>query len=277
MIKEYDLIGLIPFITRESIENLLDPEEITVFDSIVNGVQGGEITHQPQIPVGQLLTIMEHLGIDPIWGKEGTKVYRMNLGDRLPIFIIAPDPATDSIPVEVLERQFIAFDKLDDLVLAILAETKAIRDRGEEAKVYAEDHPEFDSVGFISFQANKVWTIASPQIEASKGEPTQFALLHTLIQSNEGRVELAQRMATGQLMSATEYMDSYLGLQSRTPDAAKILRRKEQEVTIDLMSGKLSDVYKRRFLPQAPAPMPDIVVPPAQADQGGDVPAGQGE
>ena len=273
-IENYDLLGLIPFLAREDAAAILSPDELAIFNSIVDGVQGGAITHQPQITPSQIADIMDKLNVLPVWGKEGTKVYRMNLGDRLPIFIIAPDPEHDSVPPEVLTRKFVSADDLDGLVTLIQGTLADLSAGGVTGTVLPEDHPEFDSVGFICQEANTVFTITTTAIDASKDKPTKYAMLQGLIQSNEGRVELAKRIATGQLMSAEEFMAQYMALQPRTPEAAKVLRRKEQEVTIDLMSGKIADNYKKRYLPRAAAPVipmiptqpTDTVVP----DQGGE-------
>lgn len=239
--------GLVPYITESHLERL-DPYDQALIQAELEKVANGSLEHQEDINHRRVEIIMGILGVSPVWGREGRKVYRFNFNERVLIFTVVPDPATDLLPPEVLTREFIDCQSLPDLINQMHAYAKGVRDLdGQEVGLYPEDHPEENAVGFFAPAANRVWLLSGPQAVAdikAENHGGWAQVLH-LIQSNMGRVELAQRVATGALISVEEFQAQWEKLTGEIPAPDG---RKKNEIVIDLLAGQLSDRYKARYL-----------------------------
>jgi len=236
-----DLTGLVPRITREGVQAALDPYELQIFEALVSKK---DLEHHPEVPVQQLLNIMEKLNIIPVWGLQdsrGAQVYRMHFGDCVPVFTVVPG-LDDVIPSEVLTRTWTTCASLDELVDEIRVRV------APEDHLFPEDHPELSSVGFICPELNHVWLVSSDVIASSALVPTRYAQVFALIQTNEGRVELARRLITNDLMTHEDFQAQFPEPPKRSPEAEKALRRHQQENIVNTMTAAVSGAYSRRFL-----------------------------
>lgn len=239
--------GLVPYITDAHLDRL-DPYDRELIQGELEKVAGGSLEHQENIQPRRVESIMSILGVTPVWGREFQKVYRLNINERVLVFAVVPDPESDGVPPEVLTREFIDCTSIPDLLEKMNAWAKGVRDLdGREAVIYPEDHPEENAVGFFAPDANRVWLLSGPQaVEDIKAENNGgWAQVLHLIQSNMGRVELAQRVAQGLLISVEEFQAQWEKLTGEVPAPDG---RGKNEIIIDLMSGQLADRYKARYL-----------------------------
>ena len=52
----------------------------------------------------------------------------------------------------------------------------------------------------------------------------------------------------GKLQTQAEFMEQIAGLNALTPQPTRVARRQQEEITIDLLSGKIADRYKERYM-----------------------------
>ena len=237
-------VGLIPYISQEDLGKLTDEGQAIIARELAKAE--GSMAFQEDLSVEQIRGLMEALDVTPIWGREGLVVYRFSVDGKIMTFGIAPDPAKDLIHPSILERKFIACESIEGLVSTILAAVAS----SPGIEVFPEDHSEESAIGFISPQLNTVWLlhtdIVGRNLEA--GEVGPWAQIPHLIQSNQGRLAMAFMLSKGKLQTTSEYLEQVAGLNALTPQPTRVARRQQEEITIDLLSGKIFDRYKERYM-----------------------------
>ena len=236
-------LGLIPAITQADLDKLNDAGQQVIARELAKA--SGPMAFQDDLTPEQIRDLMEALDVPPIWGREGLVVYRLSIEGKVLTFGIAPDPEKDLIHPNILTREFITCESIQDLISTIQAEID-----GQGVEVLPEDHPEENSIGFISPQLNKVWLLATDIVgkNLEAGEVGPWAQVGHLIQSNQGRLALALMITRGSLQTQAEFMEQIAGLNALTPQPTQVTRRQQQEIVIDLLAGKIADRYKDRYM-----------------------------
>ncbi len=202
-------IGLVPTLTLEEMAKVLAPQDIPL---LLSG--STQMASNEAISPNHLRTLMEALNIIPVWGREGTMVYRFNFEGTVRVFMVVPDPAVDYIPADILEREWANAPSLVDLIRILL--------HVAPGDIVPEDHPEEQSIGFLCPEANKVWLLHMDLVtEALQGtEIDEWPQVRSLICTNEGRMQLASYLNQGTLMKKDEFIKRYGAI---TPSPRRVL------------------------------------------------------
>jgi hypothetical protein len=222
------------------------PEMVKDFLAAEAAREPGPLQHRSEIDTDMVRTVMEHLGVQPVWGRQGTMTYSLDLDGRVLVFSIVPDPGKDLIQPEFLTREWEETESLTELIEAVDAWCRGHRDlEGLPAEVVAEDHPEENAIGFFAPAINRVWLLPVDILTKNlmEGDLGRWAAVPHLIQSSTGRAVLAQMLADGKLQSQAEFLRS---LSPQNPAGPSSKRR--SEIIIDLMSGQIAERFKTRYL-----------------------------
>ena len=198
---------------------------------------------------------MEELDITPVWGRDGLVVYRFNLEGKVVVFGLAPDAEKDLIPADILERVWIGNSSIPMLLHNLLDWASGCRLVEEYPLLVPEDHPEEGCIGFLAPTHNRVWLIPADVVgkDLEANNVGDWAQVPHLIQSNQGRLELASRISNNKLQTNAEFKAQFEQLAQRTPQPQSITKRQQQTIIVDLLSGQLSDRYKTRYMPKKEA------------------------
>ena len=206
----------------------------------------GPLQHRDEIDPHMVRSVMENLGIQPVWGRQGLLTYSLDLDGRVLVFSIVPDPAKDFVDPVFLTREWEETESLTELIEALDGWCRGRRDlEGLEATLVSEDHPEENAIGFFAPAINRVWLLPTAALTQNllNGELGRWAAVPHLIQSSTGRRVLAQLLADGKLQSQADFLKS-LGPQNPAGPSSK----RRSEIIIDLLSGQLADRFKYRYL-----------------------------
>ena len=248
--SQLNAIGLVPNLTHEDLLGLSEEQRILIGREYS---REASITPelQPDITPEQVRTIMEALNVVPVWGRDGLVVYRFALEGKVLVFGLSPDPETDYVPANILEREWIPNASIPEFIQNMVdwVRGQMLVDPTTPLLV-PEDHPEEGCIGFLAPDHNKVWLIAAEQVgkDLSDGITGGWAQVPHLIQSNQGRLELAARISHNTLMTEEQFKASFESMAQRTPQPNAITRKEQQAIVIDLLSGQLSERFKTRYL-----------------------------
>lgn len=232
--------------TLDAVQASEYPEMVKDFLAAEAAREPGPLQHRAEIDTDMIRTVMEHLGIQPVWGRQGMLTYSLDLDGRVLVFSIVPDPGKDLIQPEFLTREWEETESLTELIEAVDGWCRGRRDlEGLPAEIVAEDHPEENAIGFFAPAINRVWLLPTAALTQNllNGELGRWAAVPHLIQSSTGRRVLAQLLADGKLQSQADFLKS-LGPQNPAGPSSK----RRSEIIIDLLSGQLADRFKNRYL-----------------------------
>lgn len=218
----------------------------------------GPMGHRAELNADAIRLLAQELDLHPVWSRDGVLVYSLNVEGTILVFAIAPDIEKDLVPVDALEREWVVCSSIPDLIDQMVAWAKGVRElEGETPKLYVEDHPEERAIGFYTPDTNRTWLLSTATVvEGLEAQNAgDYAFVPHLIQSNMGRIELASRIANGALITQTEFMQQW-GKESMSAEelAAAMEQglnghpRRKSDIIIDLMSGRLADRFKARYL-----------------------------
>lgn len=246
---QINALGLIPYITAEDLQKLSQEGQALIQRELSRAETS--MAFQDDLSTEQIRNLMEALEVLPVWGREGMVVYRLIVEGKTLVFGIAPDIEKDTIPVNILEREFIVCESIPDLLDKMVAWAKTL-DPATLGVLLPEDHPEERSIGFIAPDANKVWLLDIDIVgkDLLAENTGNWAQVPHLLQSNQGRLELGYRIIQGRLQTQEEFQAQFNDLSNRTPQPGQVTRKQQQEIIIDLLSGQLSSRYKDRYLPK---------------------------
>lgn len=242
-------LGLIPIITQDDLDKLNDEGRAVITRELAK--VEGKLTHQEDLTPVQIRDLMEALDVSPIWGRDGMVIYRLSIAGKILVFGLFPDVEKDLVHPDILDRQFIACESIEDLVEKMLKATLSYHvDTGHNAELLPEDHPEESAIGFICPQLNTVWLLNTEVVgqNLKDGATGPWAQVPHLIQSNQGRLAMAFMIAQGKLQTQMEFMEQVAGLNALTPQPTQLARRQQEGIVIDLLSGKIAERYKERYM-----------------------------
>lgn len=241
-------LGLIPYITQADLDKLTDEGQEVIRREL--GKTQGTMAFQEDLTPEQIRDLMEALGVTPIWGREGLVVYRLSIEGKVLTFGVAPDPGKDLIHPSILERQFITCDSITDLVERMSTVVQSAAKLEQSLEILPEDHPEESAIGFICPQLNTVWLLNTDVVgqNLEAGEVGPWAQVGHLIQSNQGRLALALMVAQNRLQTHQQFLEQTASLNALTPQPMQVTKRQQEEIVINLISGKISDRYKDRYM-----------------------------
>jgi hypothetical protein len=231
--------GLVPYITDLDLDKL-DPYDRDLIDRALGLDANADPVLQEEIEGPRIKILMDVLGVQPVWARDNSLVYRMNYKEHVLIFSVVPDPEIHGVPVEVLERTWIECKDIPDLLAQMNEFARGVRDLdGHPPVMHPEDHPEEHAIGFFAPEANRVWLLSTEQVQADlKADNTGgWAHVNHLMQSNKGRLELAQRIAGGLLITVEEFQQHWASFQDSQP------KKRQSEIIIDLMSAQLAQRF----------------------------------
>lgn len=233
----------VPTFDREALfESGLAPEILDFLQRELDH-PAGPMQHRAEIETTMVRTVMEALGVSPVYGRDGLLVYSVNIDGKVLVFGLAPDIEKDSLPLNCLTREWVEVSSLPELIDQLTTWARAMRELEEfTPELLAEDHPEENAIGFFAPGPNKVWLLSGADLtrDLMEGNLGNWAAVPHLIQSSTGREELAKLIVADKLMTREAFLKS-MGV---TPKPGG----RQTDIVIDLLSGTLADRYKRRYL-----------------------------
>ena len=196
-------IGLVPTITLEDMTKSLDMKDIGLLLSGTTQETLSEVTSN------HLRNILELLNVLPVWGRNGNVVYRFNFEGSVRVFVVAPDPAVEYVPANILERTWHVCESLPDLIQKLLCAQDSAN--FPEWHLMPEDHPEERSIGFLSPETNEVWLLGMDLVTKSlqENDTEGWPQVRSLICTNEGRTQLASLLTNRKLLTKDQFLQTY--------------------------------------------------------------------
>lgn len=229
------------------------PDLRPLYDSLAAINESEEFHDEDPAQQAALLTLWKVLEAEPVISREGHLVYAMlTPQNRMIHSRHVPDPATDFVEIEALERVFVDADSVDELMQLITAHMNEFAMKGNDLQgedelggpgclptMVSEDHPEEWALGFRCVETNTVFVVPINKIRATAIESRW--VLGGLMMSIQGRTEIARLLNEGQIHPKFVEQRLTAGLDMR--EAPKMSRKQMQSARVDAIAHAMGSRF----------------------------------